>query len=322
MKTPNSTLVLSLSLFTFGIFLNSAEAQTKKEVWIYTSVYKEFIAPIEAAFEKKYPHIDVQVFQGGSEKLQAKVEAELLSKRPQADFLMMSDPFWAADLEKRGLSVAPKDAAHKTNYYSAMVLIAHKDFPKEKRPSSFKDLTKPEFVSLVQMGSPLESGTMFSAVAILDKRYGWDFFNSLKKNKVSASGGNSTVIQKVESGEKKLGMVLLENALAAQKRGSPIDIIYPADGAILIPSTQVVLKTSPHQKEASEFSDFIASKEGQDLLRNGYMYSVRKDVAAPEGAMPLASINTNAQEWTDQVVSEIAGKSKQIKAKFSETLLE
>lgn len=313
--------IFAASLFTFSIVSSGVFAEAKKEVWVYTSVYKEFIAPIEVAFEKKHPHVDVKVFQGGSEKLQAKVEAELISKKPQVDFLMMSDPFWAADLERRGLS-ASQNAANRTNYYSAMILIAHKDFPKEKRPVSFKDLAKPEFAGVVQMGSPLESGTMFSAVAILDKRYGWDFFNSLKVNKVASSGGNSTVIQKVESGEKKIGVVLLENALAAQKRGSPIDVIYPSDGAILIPSTQVVLKSSPHQKEATEFSNFIASKEGQDLLRNGYMYSVRKDVAAPEGAQPLATINKNSQEWTDQVVAEISARSKQIKAKFSETLLE
>jgi iron(III) transport system substrate-binding protein len=322
MTINKSLLVLILNIFALGFFVSSAQAEAKKEVWVYTSVYKEFIAPIEAAFEKKYPHIDIQVFQGGSEKLQAKVEAELISKRPQADFLMMSDPFWAADLAKRGLATSENLAANKTNYYSAMVLIAHKDFPKDKRPTSFGDLTKPAFLNLVQMGSPLESGTMFSAVAILDKRYGWNFFEALKKNKVAASGGNSTVIQKVESGEKKIGIVLLENALASQKRGSPIDIVYPTDGAILIPSTQVVLKSSPHQKEAAEFSDFIASKEGQSLLRNGYMYSVRNDVPAPEGALPLANINKNTQEWTEQVVSEIAGRSKEIKSKFSETILE
>ncbi len=322
MKQNGTRWFLLLCSFGLAFTGSPASAADKKEVWVYTSVYKEFIAPIEVAFEKKHPNIDIQVFQGGSEKLQAKVEAELISKRPQADFLMMSDPFWGADLAKRGLTSVVNGGVSKTNYFSAMIIIAHKDFPTAKRPASFQDLTKPELSNVTQMGSPLESGTMFSTVAILDKRYGWNYFEGLKKNKAAASGGNSTVIQKVESGEKKIGIVLLENALAAQKRGSPIDIIYPTDGAILIPSTQIVLKSSPHQAEAAEFANFIISKEGQDLIRNGYMYSVRNDVAAPVGAPSLASINKNPGEWTDKVIEEISARAKQLKVKFSETLLE
>ena len=61
--------------------------KAKTELWVYTSIYKEFIAPIEAAFEAAHPDVDVQVFQAGSEKVQAKVEAELLAKKVQADFI-------------------------------------------------------------------------------------------------------------------------------------------------------------------------------------------------------------------------------------------
>src|SRR4051794_14971016 len=85
----------------------SAHAEPKKQLWVYTSVYKEFIAPIEAAFEAEHPDIDVQVFQAGSEKIQAKVEAEQLAKRLQVDILMTSDPFWSTELEDRGLVLKP-----------------------------------------------------------------------------------------------------------------------------------------------------------------------------------------------------------------------
>lgn len=316
------SVFLSVFLSTFCLH-TTVHAKNKKNLWVYTSIYKEFAAPIEAAFETQHPDIDVQIFQAGSEKIQAKVEAELLAQKPQADILLTSDPFWSTELDSRGLAFQqPGKKAIETNYYSLMVLIAHKDMPAKNRPTSFKDLTKPEYKSLIQSGSPLESGTTFSMVAYLVEKYGWDYFSQLKKNELAASGGNSTVIQKVESGEKKIGIVLLENALAARKRGSPIDIIYPTDGAIPIPSVQVILKNSKQTDSAVKFADFLLSTPGQQLLINGYMYSVNKKLAPPEGAIPLHLATKSSLVWTPQLLKKVGGQSKQIKKKFTELILE
>lgn len=311
-----TSLYLLLSPFT-------AQAKAKKELWVYTSIYKEFAAPIESAFERRNPDIDVQIFQGGSEKIQAKVEAELLAKKPQADILLTSDPFWSTDLDKRGLAFhRPNKKVVETNYFSLMVLIAHKDVPEKMRPASFSDLTDPKYKNLIQCGSPLESGTTFSMVAYLVEKYGWEYFSKLKKNELSASGGNSAVIQKVESGEKKIGVVLLENALAARQRGSPIDIIYPADGAIPIPSMQVILKDTLQPEAAAKFADFLLSNEGQQLLINGYMYSVDKKMPPPHGAQSLQVATKKSLVWTPQLLEKVAAQSKQTKQKFAEIILE
>ena len=58
----------------------SASAEPKKQLWLYTSIFKEFIAPIKTAFELEHPEIELQVFQAGSEKIQAKIEAELVAQ--------------------------------------------------------------------------------------------------------------------------------------------------------------------------------------------------------------------------------------------------
>jgi iron(III) transport system substrate-binding protein len=306
----------------FIIIFAAPSAFAAKQIWVYTSIYKEFAEPLKAAFEKKNPGIEAQIFQAGSEKIQAKVEAELVAKSVQADVILTSDPFWGHDLVGRGLALKrPGHSDDETNYYSLMVLIAHKDFPANKRPTSWQDLAKPEFKDLVQVGSPLESGTNFTTVAYLNHKFGWDYFKKLRDNNIASSGGNSTVIQKVESGEKKIGMVLLENALASQKRGSPIDIIYPSDGSIPIPSVQIIMKDSKEPDAAQKFADFVLSKEGQEILRGGFMYSVRKDVAAPQGAKPLKEVTKNSTAWSPQLIDEVGKDSKNIKKKFSQIVL-
>ncbi|MEK6706634.1 MAG: extracellular solute-binding protein [Bdellovibrionota bacterium] len=317
---------ISPLIFTILILIANtakASADNKKELWVYTSLYKEFAAPIEKAFEEKYPDVDVHIFQAGSEKIQAKIEAELLANRPQADVLITSDPFWTTALDKRGLVLSrPTRPNVDINYYSLMVIISHKDFPLEKRPAAFSDLAKPEYKNLTQFGSPLESGTAFAAVAYLSRKYGWDFFKKLSDNKLASNGGNSTVIQKVESAEKKLGVVLLENALAAKKRGSPIEIIYPSDGSIPIPSVQAILKTSKQPEAASRFAEFLLSTDGQKLLRNGYMHSVRKDVQPPEGAPALTDATKNSTKWSADLFGLVADEAKTIKEKYATMLLD
>lgn len=310
--------LLSLLIVCLGFNVHA-----KQQVWIYTSIYKEFISEIKEAFEKKHPNIEVQVFQAGSEKIQAKIEAELMAKKIQADLLVTSGPFWSYGLEKRGLVFKRKDGKTiDTNYNSLAVLIYNKSTPEATRPKSFQDLTKPEYKKQVQFGSPLESGTAFATVAYLSDKYGWEFFNKLGQNHLASSGGNSTVIQKVESGEKKFGIVILENALAAIKKGSPIGVIYPSDGAIPIPSVQVILKDSPNKTEAELLSNFLLSKEGQNILRKGYMYSVRSDVSAPEGALNLSQVTKNSTPWTPERFAKFDEDSKNIKKKYSESVLE
>lgn len=319
-------------LFFFSLALTSvlsvdlsraAPPKTKKEIWVYTSIYKDFAEPIGKAFENKHPGITVKIFQAGSEKIQAKVEAELIAKKPQADILLTSDPFWSSELVKRGLAFArPGHEAVETNYYSLMVLVRHPSLSEEDAPKSFKDLTQPKYDNLIQSGSPLESGTTFSTVAYLSKKYGWDYFEGLKKNHLVAAGGNSTVIQKVESGEKKIGIVLLENVLAAKKRESLLEVIYPSDGSIPIPSVQVIMNTSLKKEEAGLFSEFILSQEGQKLLREGFMYSVNKSIPAPDGAKPLSEATKNSMSWNAAWIQNTASQAKEIKKKFAILILE
>ena len=48
--------------------------------------------------------------------------------------------------------------------------------------------------------------------------------------------GNVSVITRIETRERPVGVVLLENILKAQAKGSPVKAIYPTDGGIPVPS--------------------------------------------------------------------------------------
>lgn len=317
------SMSLIVSIAAIGVSFSTPKAFAATDVWVYTSIYKEYVTQIQAAFEAKNPDYKLQVFQSGSEKIQAKLEAELLAKKPQADILVISEPFYAAQLEQRGLVHKPDGRpAIATNYNSLMVLIVNKSLPAASRPKGFSDLARPEFKGLVQMGSPMESGTTYATVAYLSEKLGWDYFKRLGDNALASSGGNSVVIQKVESGEKKVGVVLLENALAAQKKGSPIEVVYPVEGGVAVPSVQVVLKDSKAKEGALKFGQFLLTPEAQKLLVAGYMYSVDKSLPPPPKAKPFAAATKGFTPWTDASIRKAGQVSKEIKNKFAELILE
>jgi ABC-type Fe3+ transport system substrate-binding protein len=84
----------------------------------------------------------------------------------------------------------------------------------------------------------------------------------------------------------------------------------------------MLIKNSPNPGGGAQFADFVLSSDGQKLLRNGFMYSVRKDVDAPEGAPPFKTIMKGSIEWTPELLSEIGKDAKDIKRKFAEYVLE
>ena len=312
------------TLFLIGISFLSQTAQAEtKTPWVYTSIYKEFIAPIKKEFEAKNPGVEVSIFQAGSEKIQSKVSAELMAKKLQADLILSSDPFWCSEFKDKGhLAKVGSHEPCEFNYYSLMALVVNQDFPKSEWPKTFKELTDSRFKGKLAMGSPLESGTFFTTVSVLSDRYGWEYFKALRSNDILASGGNSSVIQKVESGEKKVGMALLENILAAKKRGSPIEIIYPEDGSISIPSVQMIFNESKEKELAAKFCEFLLSREGQKLLLNGFMYVVKPGVGEPEGAKPFAEVTKKSPKWDSALIKKYSSKGLETKKIFSKTVLE
>jgi len=271
---------LLLSSFILGCTKKegTVEGKKKKEIWVYTSIYENVIDQLNPILKRELPDIEVKWFAAGSEKVLAKVNAEIAADQLKADLIMTSDPFWYEKLARDGLLLAYDSPAIKgispdfknrdnlwvTVRIPVMVISYNKDVITDNNaPKSFKELADPKWKGKVALGSPLESGTNFTAVANLSKKYGWDYFKELRKNDTFSSGGNSTVRQKMESKEYPIGVILLENILQAQKGGSPIRAVYPVDGAVLVPSPIAIFKRTKEPEAAKKFYDFMFSQAGQ-----------------------------------------------------------
>lgn len=329
MKNIFSALTLAFVVFTALLGCTKKSEQT---VWIYTSLYKDTIADIQPKLEKDFPGVKFQFYQAGSEEVAAKVQAEAASGKIQADILISSDRFWYEDLAAQGklLAFKPKNAEkvpafyrHDEGFYTTlsfpvMVLSYNSEAVAEKdAPKSFKELTDAKWKSKVSIGSPLASGTSFTTVAFLSKAYGWDYFKALRKNDLIAEGGNSGVVRRLQSKERPVGIVLMENVLRLADSDPRIKFVVPADGAVMQSNVLAVVKKEGNQELTQKVVEWLFDKNGQEAMLRSYMYASVPGFAAPKGAPELDVITKAAKPWTHEFIAETMQSREKIKEEFS-----
>jgi iron(III) transport system substrate-binding protein len=321
-----------LLILIFVVSFGCAKKEDKAKVWIYTSLYKDTVNDLKKKMEKDFPNIDVQFYQAGSEEVAAKVQAEKLAGSIQADILISSDRFWYEDMGSQGVLLSYKPAGtekveasfkHPEGFYTAvslpvMVMAYNSESVSEKdAPKSFKELTEAKWKDKASSGSPLASGTSFTTVAFLVKEYGWDYYKALRKNNFIAEGGNSGVVRRLQSKERPVGIVLLENLLRLTESDPRIKTIIPSDGAVIQANVLAIVKKEGDQAATKKIADWMFAQVGQEAMVQSFMYATIPGHTEPKGAPALSDLLKTAQPWSPEFISETMKTREQIKDQFS-----
>jgi iron(III) transport system substrate-binding protein len=308
---------------------NRGPSEGPVELWVYTSMYQSVLDELDPMLAEELPGVQVKWFQSGSEKVAQRLEAEWAAGGSDACVLMTSDPFWYQALSERGSLrpyVSPKALAldrqwvnptYTTARLSTMVLAVHRDLvPEEERPRSFEDLMDPRFEGRLSTPDPLSSGTTFTTMAFLQQAYGWTYFETLRAQGTVSAGGNSSTLQRIESSERPVGVLLLENLLKAAESGSPAKAIFPSDGAIAIPGPIAITGECAYPLQAQDFVDWILSDKAQGAIVRGYMHSPFPGAAPPIGAPPLEEIVL--RPWSAAFTEKTASQAEALKERYAE----
>ncbi len=312
-------------------------ASDDKTLWIYTSLYKDTINDLKPRLEKDFPGVKFNFYQAGSEEIAAKVNTEILAGGTQADILISSDRFWYEEMGAAGKlhtyrppnSVGVPESMRSTkNYYTTlslpvMVICYNNDVIEDSEaPKSFKELVEEKWMQKFTTGSPLASGTNFTTVAMLQHNYGWEFFEALRKNKTISQGGNSAVLRRIQSKERPVGWVLLENVLRFKDKDDRLKVVYPKDGVVIQSNVLAITKKEGKRELAEKVSNWLFGKQGQEAMIRSFMYSPLDKYDPPAGAPPLRTIKQNAFKWTPEFINKVVKDREQIKEKFSQILFE
>jgi iron(III) transport system substrate-binding protein len=313
----------------------SCQSQDEREIWIYTSLYKDTIADISPRLEKAFPGVKINWYQAGSEEIAAKVNTELIAGVPKADILISSERFWYQELADSGRLAAWKPSQYESfreeyqypdGFFHIvsvpiMVLAYNSDaMNKADAPKSFRDLTLPKYKNLATGGSPLASGTAFTTVLALHQKYGWSYFHELRKNGFLFDGGNSAVLKRIQTKERPVGFVLLENILRFQHDDPRLKIIYPEDFVVTQFNTMGIPKKKNQRDIVFKIAEWFFTSDGQGAMTRSFMHSPLKDFPPPVGARSLSELKAKAFPWTPELIHELTDKRFEIKENYVEIM--
>jgi iron(III) transport system substrate-binding protein len=327
MKKIICIIIILIAAMPFIFAGGSGDRKLKGKIVIYTSMYEDVVETLKKDLNRQFPRCTVEFVYGGTGALQAKVSAEQASGRLGCDMLLVAGPSYSLELKEKGMLHPHKSAEASQlafdydpeGYWypvriSNMVLAYNPERNDKKTiPNSFHDFAYNTGVkTAISMNNPLVSGTAMAAVSALKDKYGTEYFRALGRQNVMIDSG-VIALQKLENGECKVAMILEESVLKKrQKEQSKLEVIYPTDGAVMIPSSIMIINNkwsaNRNTRAAEAITDWFLSPQGQNAIVNGYMHSVRTDFPRlPYDAIPTAEIKANSMpvDWDFRQREEI-----------------
>jgi iron(III) transport system substrate-binding protein len=278
-----------------------ALAQAKGTVTLYTSESLDKVNEMKLDFEKRNPGVSLNIYRSGTQVVISKLQAEFQAGGTLADMVWMADIDYFEDLTKKDLLVpyippeadkVPAKFKYEGGRYHEVRLIfntvGYNTLRVKTRPTSWNDLTDPQRKGKIGVASPFYSGAAFSTLGtqVNMPGFGWDFYRKLKQNGVIVEQSNGTVAKKLATGEFHMVSVVDFMVREAKAAGSPVEHIWPKEGAILVPTPVGILKGAKNPDGARTFLRYLYSPEGQRLfVQQGYV-PVLPGIEGPKGVPP------------------------------------
>ena len=301
-----SAMVLSLAS------CGGARKADRDKIVIYTTMYEDVIAEMDKALDKAFPDLDVEFVYGGTGNLQNRVAQEMEAGKLGCDILMVADPSYSLELKDAGVLHAfdypekdkllydydPEGCWYPVRVCTMVLAYDGSKCSAADVPSTFKGFAADKRLDgALAMGDPITSGTTYAAVVALLDKYGEDYFQGLYDLKASAEA-SSIALMKLLVGDCKEVMVLEESVLKkkAGADGADLEVIYPDDGVIIIPSSIMTIagewSANNNTAACEAIESWFLSPEGQEHIVSGWMRTVRSDVeAVPTGGIPAEELN-------------------------------
>ena len=308
--------------------VDEAAARREGALTWYTSTPVRAAQYIAKSFEEKYG-VKVELLRTGGQNVIRRFQQEADSGRIAVDVITMSDMSAANAMTKKGLFVPFKpvgydkvipDAKHRDGFYIAQRLnlvgmlvrtdkVAAADYPK-----NWADLMSPKYKGMQVMADPSFTAIQLVVVAMLSKRYGWQFYEALRRNNAMIVQGHEQIFDMVKRGERLVAAEASDPRIytGGVMPDNMINII-PAANAIQVPSPSAIVKGSPHPNAAKLFAQYNLQPDIQHKFTEEGHHSPRLDVAPPPGLPALSALELDPIDY-----DYIEASTRQIKTKFAE----
>lgn len=289
-RRARGSAVLLTVLSLLGVACSPAGEATNDVITLYTSVTQDTVDAVVGVYTRDHPEATVEVFRAPTGELNARLAAEQREGGIQADVIWLTDPLSMQQYDAEELlgdftpaAVDQIPAEFRSDRFwgtrlLSMIIIKQAGLSPGVR--GWDDLAAPAF-AVAAIPDPGFAGSALGAMAYLAMAdgYGFDFYARLAANGGVQVNSPGDVVTGVAEGQFAVGMTLAFSARTAIAKGSPIEIVWPEPGAIVIYSPIAILATTAHPASAGAFVDAVLSRPGQEAIAGTGWQPVRADVA-------------------------------------------
>jgi len=301
-----------------SVFLFCGIAAAKETVIVYTSLENEEVVEYLKVAKEELPDLDIQAIRLSTGELGARMLAE--KENPQADCIWgwavtnMAE-FVPKDMllpyKPKNWEMIPANFKDPMGYWTAIDLYAAALVPNTKvleqknlpMPKGWHDLLNPAYKGLLIMPNPASSGTGFLQVAsllvLLDPDYknkpieqnkAWDFLKELDKNMGQYIKSGSKPAKLTAAGEYAIGCSFAFVYSSLKKKGFPVALVMPEEGAGFELEANALLKDAKHEAAAKKFLDWAISQNAMQEYAKFKLGVTYPGIAGPADLPALSSI--------------------------------
>lgn len=302
-----------------------------KELVVYTPASEELITKLVPMFEEE-TGIEVELVTAATGELLTRIKNE--AKNPIADVMWGGSPSlikplkenfedYVSDNDEYLTEEFQNKEGYLTRYSSTTsVLLVNTDLIGDIEINGYEDLLNPSLKGKIAHGDSTTSSSSFNHLENMLFAMGkdndpfsdeaWDYVDKFLDNldgKVLTSSGN--VHKGVADGEYTVGLTYEEPAVDYMRDGAPVEVVYMEEGAIFKESGTYMIKDAKNLENAKKFSDFMLSKEVQDLLGlDTSNRPLREDAEIAEYKTPITDINVLEydDQWGEENKDEVIDK--------------
>lgn len=313
------TSILSLGTAASALLASMAFAQT--ELTVYTAVEAEDLARYAETFNQDHPDIKINWVRDSTGVITAKMLAE--KNNPQADVVWglaatsllvlktedMLEPYTPAGLD--ALSPSFRDSDTPPSWVGMDAWVAALCFNTVEAaklglaaPTSWMDLTKPEYAGHVVMPNPASSGTGFLDVSswlqIFGEDKGWEYMDALHANISSYTHSGSKPCRMAGAGEAVIGISFAFRGAKTKAEGAPIDIIVPSEGVGWDMEATAIVAGTASLEAAQTLVDWTITPKAMEMYNVGYAVLAIPGMAKPVEHFPEGIVDAmidNDFEW-------------------------
>ena len=271
-----------------------AGAKKERQVVLYSTMTVADGKALATAFEQKYG-VRVSHWRGSAEKIVSRALAEARARRNEADVFETSshriealyrerllEDFHTPVLRDIVAEAFPRGhGQYVADRFAFFVMGYNTNLVKgEELPATYGDLLHPRWTGRITI-----EGTdvlWFAAVAkAMGEEKGIAYFRKLAAMKPEIRHGHIHTAQLVASGEVPFFLTAYNNNIETLKsKGAPVEWkpLQPAFGQA---AAVGLSRYAPHPHAALLFTEFVLSKEGQEILKSGNRVPTSRLVDSP-----------------------------------------